>query len=153
VVLTRSAYDSDFGSRSGYTKDYKSNSMARTNHIRWDYMWCSFCTTARFNFYTASSLNWQSAGRTCCSSQTHYLDSESTNVCSYSLMLLNRETTNTKIIVFSLTRSWLQPMIYRTRVEHANNYTANADTNRLIFLIRLLSQPSHALDAKNYLPF
>jgi hypothetical protein len=42
-------------------------------------------------------------------------------LCSFSLMLLiSEETTNTNFIVFSLTRSELEPSIYRTRVAHAS---------------------------------
>ena len=40
--------------------------------------------------------------------------------------MLGREATNTNFIVFGLTRSTLDPMIYRTRGEHANHYTTDA---------------------------
>jgi hypothetical protein len=36
------------------------------------------------------------------------------------------EKTNTNFIVFGLTRSGLEPTIYRTRGEHANHYTTDA---------------------------
>ena len=38
------------------------------------------------------------------------------------MLRLNREATNTNIIVFGFTRSGLQPTIYRTPSEHANHY-------------------------------
>jgi hypothetical protein len=37
--------------------------------------------------------------------------------------MLSREATNTNIIVFGLTRSGLEPTIYRIRGKHANHYT------------------------------
>jgi len=39
--------------------------------------------------------------------------------------VLSGEATHINFIVFGLTRSWLEPTIYRTR-EHANNYTIDA---------------------------
>jgi hypothetical protein len=36
------------------------------------------------------------------------------------LSALNGETTNTNVTVFGLTRSGLEPIIYRTRGEHTN---------------------------------
>ena len=52
------------------------------------------------------------------------------------LLLINaaclaEKATNTNVIVFGLTRSGLEPTIYRTRGEHANHYTTDAvTTNR-----------------------
>jgi hypothetical protein len=40
--------------------------------------------------------------------------------------VLSGEATNTNFIVLCLTRSGLEPTIYRTRGEHANHYTINA---------------------------
>ena len=40
--------------------------------------------------------------------------------------MLGGEATNTNCIVFGLTRTGLEPTIYRTRGEHANHYTTNA---------------------------
>ena len=37
--------------------------------------------------------------------------------------VLSGEATNTNFIVFGLSRSGLEPTIYRTRREHANHYT------------------------------
>ena len=39
--------------------------------------------------------------------------------------MLSKETSNTNSIVFDLTRPGLEPMIYRTRGEHANHYTTD----------------------------
>jgi hypothetical protein len=40
--------------------------------------------------------------------------------------MLSGEATNTNFIVFGLTRSGLEPTIYRTRGEHANHCTTDA---------------------------
>jgi hypothetical protein len=40
--------------------------------------------------------------------------------------LLSEEATNTKFIVFDLTRPVLEPTTYHTRREHANHYATNA---------------------------
>jgi len=40
--------------------------------------------------------------------------------------VLSGEATNTDLIVFSLTPSWLKPTIYHTRDEHTNHYTTDA---------------------------
>ena len=40
--------------------------------------------------------------------------------------LLSVEAPNTNVIVLGLTRPGLEPMIYRTRGEHANHYTTDA---------------------------
>jgi hypothetical protein len=54
----------------------------------------------------------------------HYPDSESTSLCSLSLMLLvSGEATNTNFIFFGLTRPGLKPTTYRT---HANHYATDA---------------------------
>ena len=39
--------------------------------------------------------------------------------------MLNGEATNTNLIVFGLTRSGLEPTIYRTQGEHANHYATD----------------------------
>jgi hypothetical protein len=41
--------------------------------------------------------------------------------------MISKEATNTNVIVFSLTRPWLERTIYRTRGEHANHYTTDAE--------------------------
>jgi hypothetical protein len=43
--------------------------------------------------------------------------------------MLSGKAPNTNFIVFGLTRSGLEPTIYRTRVEHANHYTSDAVDN------------------------
>jgi hypothetical protein len=40
--------------------------------------------------------------------------------------VLSGEATNTNFVVFDLTRSGLEPTIYRTRDEHVNHYTTDA---------------------------
>ena len=40
--------------------------------------------------------------------------------------MLSGEATHTNFIIFDLTRSGLEPMIYRTRGEQANQYTTEA---------------------------
>jgi hypothetical protein len=65
----------------------------------------------------ANSLKQQSAYSP---TRTHYPDSEPASLCSFSLMLvLSKEATNTNFIVLGLTRPGFEPMIYRTRGEHA----------------------------------
>jgi hypothetical protein len=46
--------------------------------------------------------------------------------------VFREEAANTSFIVFGLTRSGLEPTIYCTRGEHANNYTTDAV---LLFMI------------------
>jgi hypothetical protein len=57
---------------------------------------------------------------------THYSDSEPTSAFSPYCCVLSREATYTNFIVFSFTRSGLEPTIYRTRGEHAYLYTTHA---------------------------
>jgi len=40
--------------------------------------------------------------------------------------MFSGKATNTNFIVFGLTRPEIEPTIYRTRGEHANNYTTDA---------------------------
>jgi hypothetical protein len=61
---------------------------------------------------------------------TYYYDTESTILCSYSLIrVLRGEATNTHFVVFGLTPPGLAPTIYHTRGEHANHYTIDAVRN------------------------
>ena len=46
--------------------------------------------------------------------------------------MLSGEATNTNFIVFGLTRSRLEPTIYRTRSEHANQYSTDAVWHKYI---------------------
>jgi hypothetical protein len=50
--------------------------------------------------------------------RTHYSDFKPTSLCSFSCVL-SGEATNTNFIVFDLTRPGLEPTIYLTRGEHA----------------------------------
>ena len=52
--------------------------------------------------------------------------------------VLSGEATNTNFIVFGLTQSGLEPMIYRTRGEHTNHYNTDAVFHCLIFLYNTL---------------
>ena len=49
---------------------------------------------AELDFYSASSLKQQSAGKTCRSARTHYSDSETSSLYSYSLVLRAQQRTN-----------------------------------------------------------
>jgi hypothetical protein len=52
--------------------------------------------------------------------------------------MLSGEATHTNFIVFSLTRSGIEPTIYRTRGEHANHYAT--DDRGLLLTRKLLHQ-------------
>ena len=67
---------------------------------------------AYFDFYSASSLQQLSTDKQV-ATLSHIILIPS--LCSFSLMLLSREATNTNFIVFGLTRSGLKPTIYHTR--------------------------------------
>ena len=61
------------------------------------------------------------------STRTQYPDSEPTSLSSLSLLLhAYRRSNKYHFVVFGLTRSGLEPTIYRTLVEHANHYTTDA---------------------------
>jgi hypothetical protein len=49
--------------------------------------------------------------------------------------MFSGEAANTDCIVFGLTRPGLEPMIYHTRGEHANQYATDAATTVLILLL------------------
>ena len=79
------------------------------------------------DFYSASSLKQQLA-------VIHFLSPHSKHILipSHSVFALSpeccefrREATNTNIIVFGLTRSGLEPAIYRIRGEQANHFTSD----------------------------
>jgi hypothetical protein len=65
---------------------------------------------------------------TCHPNQTNYPDAETTILCSFSFMLYG-EATNINFIVFDLTWSGLESMIYSTRGKHANHYNTHAIWN------------------------
>jgi len=71
------------------------------------------------DFYSASSLKQQSAGRHV-APLGHIILIPSQSVFALTpLFLLSGETTNTNFIIFGLTRTELELTIYRTRGEHA----------------------------------
>ena len=69
-----------------------------------------------FFFYSETTVR----GQTCRSTRTYYSDSELTSLCSFSLMLLSGEATNTT------TGAWTHDLGYRTRGGHANHYATDA---------------------------
>ena len=81
---------------------------------------------AELDVYSASSLTQQSVGRYI-APLGHIILIPSQPVFALSPLCCVRsgETTNINFIVFGLTRSWLEPTIYRTRSEHANYYAAD----------------------------
>ena len=81
-----------------------------------------------FQSYTlsASSLKQQSGDRHVVLLRHIILfPSQPVFVLSPECCVLNGEATNTNLIVFGLTRSGLEPTIYRTQGEHANHYATD----------------------------
>ena len=76
---------------------------------------------AELDFYSASSLKQQFAGRHI-APLGHIILIPSQPVC---YCVLSGEATNTNFKVFGLTRPGLEPTIYRTRGEHANHYATD----------------------------
>jgi hypothetical protein len=76
---------------------------------------------AQLDFHSASPLKHQSADRHV-APLGHIIQIPSLPVFALSpkCWVLSGEATNTNFIVFGLTRSGLEPMIYLTRSEHAN---------------------------------
>ena len=58
--------------------------------------------------------------------------------------MLSVESTNTKFIVFGLTRPGLKPTIYRTRGEHSNHYATDA----VLLIEYTLSQYDSSTDTR-----
>jgi hypothetical protein len=88
--------------------------MARTRYIS------SF-------FYAASSLKQQSMdGHVASLAHIILISSQSVFALIPYCCMLSREATNTNFIVFSLTQSELEPMIYHSRGVHANHFTTDA---------------------------
>ena len=74
---------------------------------------------------------------TCCSTGTHYLDSEPISLCSFFLTLLSQQRSNKyQFIIFGFTRSGIEPMIYRTPGEQVNHYTTDAVPTKCEVIIR-----------------
>ena len=104
--------------------------MAGGNYflIRW--LWCPLCTRpARlvgFFFYSARSLKQQSADKHVATlGHIILILSHPAFALSSLYCVLSGETTYANCIVFGLTRSGIEPTIYRTRGEHANHNTTD----------------------------
>ena len=89
---------------------------------------------AEVDFYSASSLKQQSAGRHV-APLWHIILIPSQPVFALSL---SRAATNTNFIVFGLTWRDLEPTIYRTRGEHANHYATIMVPGKIQDLLLLL---------------
>ena len=72
-----------------------------------------------------SALYWNNSPRVDMSLHIILIPSQPIFALSSYCCVLSGEATNTNFIVFGLTRSGLEPMIYRTRGEHANHYTTD----------------------------
>jgi hypothetical protein len=107
-------------------EQYSSYISANTSYIWWDDDDVHFVLDqhAELDFYSASSLTQQSAGRHVAPLETHYPDSEPTDFYSYSLML-SGEAAITNCIVIGLTRTGLASTIYCSWSKHTNNYTTD----------------------------
>jgi hypothetical protein len=82
---------------------------------------------AELDFNSASSLKQQSAGRHVAPlGHIILILSQPVFALSPYCCVLSGEATNTNFIVFGLIRLGLEPMIYRTRGEHANHYPTDA---------------------------
>jgi hypothetical protein len=78
------------------------------------------------NFYSASSLKQQSVERhVALLGHIILIPSQPVFALSPQCCVLSGEATNTNVIVVGLTRPGLERTIYRTRGEHANNYTTD----------------------------
>ena len=81
---------------------------------------------AKLDFYSASSLKQQSAGRHVAPLGLMILiPSQPVFVLSAKCFMLSGDSTNTNSIVFGLNQSVLERTIYHTRGEHANHYTTD----------------------------
>jgi hypothetical protein len=78
------------------------------------------------DFYSDSSLKQQSAERhVALLGHIILIPSQPVFALSPQCCVLGGEATNTNLIFFGLTRPGLERTIYRTRGEHANNYTTD----------------------------
>ena len=73
-------------------------------------------------------------GQTCPPNRTHYPDSEPVFALSPYCCTLSSEATNTNLIVFDFTHQGLEPTIYRTRGEQANQYTIDTVDTRCVLI-------------------
>ena len=89
---------------------------------------------AELDFYCASSLKQQSADRHVAPLKHLILiSSQPVFVLSPWCCVLSGEATHTNFMVFGLTRSALEPMIFCTRGQHANHYNHRwVNSNNLI---------------------
>ena len=79
------------------------------------------------DFHCANSLKQQSADRNVAPlGHIILISSQSVFALSSLCYVLNGEATNINLIVSGLTRSGLEPTIYRTQGEHANHHTTDA---------------------------
>ena len=99
--------------------------MARTSYIHWnddDVCFVLDQHVLKLDLYRASSLKQQSEGR--------HVASHSETLTWFQvdqiLRLLIKDAVNTNFIVIGSTQPVLEPMIYHTRIEHANHYTTDA---------------------------
>jgi hypothetical protein len=76
------------------------------------------------NLYSTTWLKQQSAGRYV--GHITLIPSQHVFSLTPSCYILNIEAANTKFIVLYLSRAALDPTIYHTRGEHANNYITDA---------------------------
>jgi hypothetical protein len=91
--------------------------MMRTSNMRWDKVYFVLDKQTELEVFSASSLKQQRVDMRRRSTRTHYPDSHSTSLCSWSLMLhayFNEKAANT--------RSWNEHTIYRT----LNHYITDA---------------------------
>jgi hypothetical protein len=85
---------------------------------------------AELDFYSASSLKQQSAGRHVAPlGHIILIPSQPVFALSPLCCALSGEATNTNFIVFGLNRPGLEPTIYHTRGKHANHYATDAVPN------------------------
>jgi hypothetical protein len=94
--------------------------------------------------YQISAINncWEKCDEKCA-----YMFNVYKNQLSRQCCVLSEEATNTNFIVFSLTRSGLEPTIYHTRGEHANHYTIDAVSIDLLHILDLI------LNSYVFIPF
>ena len=109
-----------FNSNSAFFQLYHCEEMMMRSALYWTN------TLSWIFFYSVSSLKQQSTYRHV-SPLAHIIliPRQPDFALSPQCCVLSGEAKNTKFIVFGLTRSWLEPTIYRTRGELANHYTTD----------------------------
>jgi hypothetical protein len=136
--------------------------------MRW--WWCPFCTNPTYLvvFLCASSLKQQTADiHVAPHGFTILIPSQLIFALPPYCCVLSWEATNANCVVFCLTRQMLEPEIYSTRGEHANNHTIdevpnpkNNVTGQLgIIILALISTNLHfcvdqkSINVGNTMPF